>query len=189
MQLALPSNRNSYRTEAEKVSDQKRFLQTFAITCSVQKASRLAKVCTQTHYDWLRQDPTYSARFRQARIWAAQTLEDEAVRRAIEGVRRPLLYKGKQVYIQGQAQYRIEYSDRLLMRLLEAFLPKKYGGRPDPIIVNLSDLDTSKLTDEQLETLVDILERTLANDPVAIAKEKQRGEAELARIDAVSPLA
>lgn len=165
----MPSNRSSYRAEAENGSDQDRFLQAFAITCSVQKASRLAKIRPQTHYDWLREDRAYSGRFRQARMWAAQALEDEAVRRALEGVPRPLLYKGEHVYIQGQAQYRIEYSDRLLLRLLEAFLPEKYGRRPDPVGAALRAFDLNKLTGEQLETLEHLLQCALGDDPVAIA--------------------
>jgi hypothetical protein len=169
MHIAIPPNRNGYRAEAEKGSDQKRFLQAFVITCSVHEASRLAKVRSEAHYEWLREDPTYSGRFREARIWAAQTLEDEAVRRALEGVRRPLLYKGKQVYLQGQAQYRLEYSDRLLLRLLEAFLPEKYGRRPDPVGAALRAFDLNKLSGEQLDTLEHLLQCALGDDPVAIA--------------------
>jgi hypothetical protein len=47
-----------------------------------------------------------------------QTLQDEAVRRAVEGIRRPVLYRGKQVYIHGEPLFDIEYSDQLLIRLL-----------------------------------------------------------------------
>ena len=49
----------------------------------------------------MRTDPTYPERFRQAEIEAARALEDEAVRRARAGIRRPVLHKGKQVYVQG----------------------------------------------------------------------------------------
>lgn len=172
MQITAPSNRNTYSPEAEKGSDQERFLQAFAATCSVQKASQLAKVRSQTHYDWLREDPTYSSRFRQARMWAAQRLEDEAVRRAIEGVRRPLLYKGKQVYIQGRAQYRVEYSDRLLICLLEALLPQKYGPQTKPVRLSMTDMNLAGLTDDQLEMLERFWLSTLGD------KERKLAEAE-----------
>jgi len=46
---------------------------------------------------WLDQDETYPARFREAMRVAIRTLEDEAVRRAYEGERKLVNYKGKPV--------------------------------------------------------------------------------------------
>jgi hypothetical protein len=63
----------------------------------------------------MRKDATYAARFEEARQQAAQSLEDEAVRRAVEGTRRPVLYRDKQVYIQGEPLFQIKYSDQLLI--------------------------------------------------------------------------
>jgi hypothetical protein len=62
----------------------------------------------------------------------------------VEGVRRPVLYRGKQVYIQGKPLFDIEYSDQLLIRLLEAFYPEKYGRRVEQ--TNLMDIDPDKLS-------------------------------------------
>jgi len=44
---------------------------------------------------------------------AAQSLEDEAVHRAVEGIRRPVLNRGKQVYIHAfrQAQMAVSRSE------------------------------------------------------------------------------
>ncbi|HKJ73747.1 MAG TPA: hypothetical protein VKA19_06480 [Alphaproteobacteria bacterium] len=54
---------------------------------------------------------------------AADRLEDEAVRRAVEGVYKPVYYKGSVV------GYEIGYSDQLLMFLLKGARPKKFADR------------------------------------------------------------
>lgn len=55
-----------------------------------------------------------------AEAQAARTLEDEAVRRAHEGLRKPVRYKGKIV------GYETEYSDSLMLALLKANNPEKF---------------------------------------------------------------
>jgi hypothetical protein len=62
-------------------------------------ACRAAKIHRHTHYYWLGQDPTYRKRFEEARQGAAQTLEDEAVRRAVETARYPVMHQGRQVVV------------------------------------------------------------------------------------------
>jgi hypothetical protein len=109
----------------------------------------------------------------EARERATQTLQDEAVRRAVEGVRRPVLYRGKQVYIQGKPLFEIEYSDQLLIRLLEAFNPEKYGRRVEQI--NLMDIDPDKLTPEQLDCIAEhLIKKALAGQPEAVVAEARR---------------
>jgi hypothetical protein len=175
--IEMPSNRKRSGGLPDKTFDQKRFLEAFGLTGSIQEAARLANVGWRAHYDWLQGDPTYRQRFREARMWAAQTLEDEAFRRAVHGVRRAVLYKGRQVYLHGQPYYRVEYSDRLLIRLLEAHFPEEYGRRTKQ--TNLLDSDPHKLTLEQLDVLVEHLLRAAlgTDDPAAIAEAKNRLEA------------
>lgn len=69
---------------------------------------------------------------------AADRLEDEAVRRAVEGVERPVMYHGKPVLIpvdpkqlRGKKKPLLvhDYSDALLMALLKAKKPKEYRDR------------------------------------------------------------
>ena len=112
------------------------------------------------------------SRFAEAPQRAADMLEDEAVRRAKDGVRRPLVYKGKQVYIQGEPIYQIEYSDHLVIRLLEANAPDKWKPRTEN--KNINEWDLSKLSSEQLEMLAHqwILQAT-GNDP-ALAEQTRR---------------
>ena len=99
---------------------QTRFLAAFAASASVLQAARWAKINRQCHYNWLKEDPTYKPRFEAATAQAAQTLEDEATRRAYEGLRRAVRYKGKIV------GYETEYSDSLLIERLRAANPERY---------------------------------------------------------------
>jgi len=162
-----------YCGESDKDLHQKRFLEAFEVSCSIQKAARWANIHRQTHYDWMRKDATYPARFAEARERATQTLEDEAVRRAVEGVRRPVLYRGKQVYIQGKPLFDIEYSDQLLIRLLEAFYPEKYGRHVEQI--NLMDIDPDKLTLAMLDKIANhLLQKALGATPAVIAEIDRR---------------
>ena len=81
---------------------QSRFLAAFGGMGNINKASRAAKIGRTTHYWWLKTDPTYPARFEEARQRAIGTLADEAVRRARDGFKRLVLYKGKPVRHEGQ---------------------------------------------------------------------------------------
>ena len=67
----------------------------------------------QAHYEWM-DDPAYVQAFRYAEPRAQRTLEDEAVRRAREGTRRAVRYKGKIV------GWEMEFSDVLMNTLLKA---------------------------------------------------------------------
>ena len=118
----------------------------------------------------MRKDATDPARFAEAREQATQTLEDEAVRRAVEGVRRPVLYRGKQVHVLGEPLFEIGYSDELLIRLLEAFNPEKYCRRVEQI--NLVDIDADKLTPRQLDAIAEhLIRRAIGDDPTAIRRD------------------
>jgi hypothetical protein len=77
----------------------------------------------RTHYGWLERDETYQAWFSEAQDDVGDTLEREAIRRAHDGVRKPVYQGGKRVgFIQ-------EYSDTLLIFLLKGLRPEKYRER------------------------------------------------------------
>jgi hypothetical protein len=84
-----------------------------------------------THYDWLKADPGYKAAFEAVQDQAAQSLEDEAVRRAYEGVERPVTVAGKRELVR-------EYSDTLLIFRLKGLRPAKYRERYD-VAVNAGE--------------------------------------------------
>lgn len=90
------------------------------------------------HYRWMREDPEYKAEFALAHEEAIQCLEDEAVRRAHEGLEEPLVYQGQFTYASYNKKTKKgigpplairKYSDQLLMFLLRAARPEKYRER------------------------------------------------------------
>lgn len=70
-------------------------------------------------------DPIFKRAWDEAVQYASDILEDEAVRRAVEGVRKPVYYKGRVV------DYQLEYSDGLLQFLLKGAKKKKYADRSE----------------------------------------------------------
>lgn len=129
---------------AKKVSDKKAqlkkeaFLQAYSTCGNISKAARLSKIRRQDHYDWLKNSKTYQKRFDEAEDEAIDMLEEEARRRAIRGVRKPV---GWHRGVPGG--YVKEYSDTLLIFLLKAARPNKFrdnasaesvGAEPPTII-------------------------------------------------------
>ncbi len=110
----------------------------------------------------MKEDPTYLARFEEVRIRAARRLEDAAVQRAKGGIAKPVLYKGKQVYVDGEPLYEYRYSDALMMFLLRAYDRERFGDR-QVIELKLDDWDgdLSKLSEQsQRRLLAQIEERS-----------------------------
>ena len=79
------------------VSRQRAFLAAFRLTASVTKAAAAAQIERGMHYRWLA-DAEYAAEFERAKDEAAQSLEDEAVRRAHEGILQPVIYHGRECF-------------------------------------------------------------------------------------------
>lgn len=118
------------------------FLAAYAECGNITKAAESTGIARQTHYDWLRDDPEYPTLFKEADEQAGDRLEQEARRRAVEGVSEPVFYQGKQC---GTIQ---RYSDTLLMFLLKGVRPDKYrenikqevsgpGGTPLNVVFNI----------------------------------------------------
>ena len=99
------------------------FLTALAHTGNVTKAADIADIARSAHYQWLEADPVYAAAYKDAMEQAAQRLEAEAKRRAVEGVEEPVFYQGKQCGVIRR------YSDVLLMFLLKGAMPDKYKER------------------------------------------------------------
>jgi hypothetical protein len=98
----------------------KALLEAFKVTGNVSEAAKAAGLDRSCHYDWLDSVPGYREAFERAKEQAAQTWEDEAVRRATKGVTEAIYYQGKPV---GAKKV---YSDALLMFLLRGARPAKY---------------------------------------------------------------
>jgi len=139
------------------------FLKALAQVGSITKAAELAKVDRSSHYRWLKEDSggEYENAVNDALDEASDHLEDEARRRAIEGVEEPVFYQGEVV---GSVR---KFSDTLLMFLLKGNRPGKYKDRVSseitgkdggPVQVS-SGIDLSKLSDEELRTLEAIISK------------------------------
>ena len=99
------------------------FLAALAHTGNITEAADITHISRSAHYQWLEADPVYAAAYKDAMEQAAQRLEAEARRRAVEGVEEPVFYQGKQC---GAIR---RYSDALLMFLLKGVMPDKYKER------------------------------------------------------------
>lgn len=99
------------------------FLDALAETASVVRACEVSGVPRRTAYDWRRDDEEFAAEWERALDIGTDALEDEATRRAFEGVDEPVHY-------QGVATSTIrKYSDTLLMFMLKARRPDKFKER------------------------------------------------------------
>ena len=104
---------------------------------TVSAACEVAQIDRTTHYDWLKTDPQYAEAFDQARSIAADSLEQEAIRRARDGWQEPVYQGGKLI---GTV---LKKSDVLLIFLLKGFKPEKFRERhefsgPDGGAINLT---------------------------------------------------
>jgi len=136
-------------------------LAAYAETCSVSRAAEVAGVGRRTHYDWLNADEKYRCAFEQIQDQAAQTLEDEAVRRAHEGVERPMTIAGKREVVR-------DYSDTLLIFLLKGLKPERYKERV------AGDSNVKPAANLEIRELLGILNDELRDHPEMRYKIAQR---------------
>jgi len=99
------------------------------------------------HYRWLEADLEYASAVESVKEGAVDRLEQEAYRRAVEGVREPTgWYKGMPGgYIQ-------KYSDTLAIFLLKGLRPDKYADRVE-LKAALANLDLTRLPDHMVEQI------------------------------------
>src|SRR5205809_104871 len=106
---------------------QQRFLTTLAATGNVSVAVALAGTSRTRVYQLRRADAAFAERWEEAEQIAADRLEQEAWRRAVEGVQEPLVSAGKIVRDDdGQPIAIRRYSDQLLVALLRAHRPARF---------------------------------------------------------------
>lgn len=132
---------------------------------SVTVAARAAGISREAHYRQLERSPQYKAAYEEAYRQGIDSLEDEAVRRAQHGVRRPIMYHGKPVMVPTDPAkranertnpkiplYETEYSDTLMLALLRAKKPDEYreklsaeltGKGGGPLVITVRRMDKS----------------------------------------------
>ncbi len=149
----MPNNTQRYK----KVNAKGRaFLAAFRECGNITQAAEIVGINRAMHYEWMVKVPEYPALFEAAQQHAADRLEQEARRRAIQGVGEPVFYKGEEC---GTIQ---RYSDTLLIFLLKGALPDKYKDRVQQEqsghISHQHIHDLRKLSPEKLAQLEAILQ-------------------------------
>lgn len=99
------------------------FLAAYAHTGRLVRAAKAAQCNWRMHYYWLKVDPHYAEKFAEAKQMAGDFLEDEAIRRATEGVTRTIFFKDTPIAEE------TDYSDTLLIFLLKGAKPEQYKDR------------------------------------------------------------
>lgn len=134
---AKNAKRFALRTQREKA----KFLRHFAENGNISAACRELNIGRRTVYNWLGDDEEFRQLYEDAIETSTDVLEEEAWRRAVHGVSRPVFQGGKKV---GSEQ---QYSDMLMALLLKGRRPAVYrerlehsgpGGEPLPPAVQMS---------------------------------------------------
>jgi len=155
------NGKSSGETDAEPVTDlavmparpwvskglsdnQRAFLVAYGETGNITEACKIAGISNGATHLWRKFDATFIAAFAIAKEAAADRLEQEAWRRAVNGTDKPVFYKGTKC---GNIR---DYSDTLLIFLLKGIRPDKYRetwqggvGYAGPVEVNVIFRDTS----------------------------------------------
>ena len=127
------------------------FLGHLTATGNVSASARVAGYQRRTLYGWREQDAEFKAAWEDAAEQGVDGLEEEARRRAHDGVEEPVFYRGEKV---GAVR---KYSDLLLIFLLKGHRPEKYRERSEQVVKGKVEhahtVDLSLLTDDELADL------------------------------------
>jgi hypothetical protein len=147
------------KDKRSKEKKQREFIEAFSQYASITKACKKSKVPRRTIYDWFAAEPMFKAEFDRATEQAIGALEDEAIRRAVEGVNKPVYQGGKKV---GTVK---EYSDSLLHLMLKARAPERFKDRSQQELTGkggkplFAKADLSSLSAEELVLLATITKK------------------------------
>lgn len=101
------------------------FLEALAEWPNVSRAARTAGVTRQTAYNHRDEFEDFAAAWDNALETGLDRWEEEAARRAFEGVNKPVIYQGE------ITDTYLEYSDTLAITMLKAHRPDKYRERSE----------------------------------------------------------
>ena len=128
----------------------RQFLVSYRELGSIRHASEAAGCSRSMHSTWVKQSPAYAAAFAAAKEDAIEVLEQEARRRAVEGVTEPVgWYRGT---AGGTVQ---RYSDTLLIFLLKGLKPETYRERVEVRASVFAKLNMERLPDAVIARLAD----------------------------------
>ena len=100
---------------------------------NVSRACEVSGIARQSLYDWRLADPVFAKQWDDAVEFGTDQLEQEARRRAYQGVDEPVFYQGEEC---GAVR---KYSDTLLIFLLKGRRPDKYRER---VQIDVNQLDS-----------------------------------------------
>lgn len=148
----------------------KAFLSALAQLGIVGYACDAAEIDRKTAYNLRHADEAFAADWEQALEDSADLLEQEARRRAEQGVQRLKFHNGAVIMVQAQSPEGMplvgvdgqpimvpyvehEYSDTLAIFLLKGIRPDKYRERSD--VRHSGKIDVSKLSDDELRAIAE----------------------------------
>jgi hypothetical protein len=150
---------NEYKTLQHK---KHAFLTAFAECGNISTASKLSGIARSNHYDWMQNDPDYPKLFIDADKEASEKLEAEARRRAVNGVDKPVFYKGQEC---GAVR---EYSDTLLIFLLKGALPEKYKERYEGTLNGNIDINIDISPEERRIRIAELLSKKQLDSAIPV---------------------
>jgi hypothetical protein len=119
---------NTVQKKLQKAKQEK-FLDALYEMGTIERAATVIKIARKTVYNWIHADKAFASKMEKLLPQAKQNylgvLEQEAHRRAVEGIDKPVYYKGDLVDTVK------EYSDTLLIVLLKGNAPEKYRDRQE----------------------------------------------------------
>lgn len=117
-------------TEKTLATARETFLANLARGLSVTGSAAAAGLSRSVVYVWQNEDPKFAAAWLDAIEGGTDTMEDEARRRAVDGVPEPIVTMGKLVRnADGSVMTVQKYSDSLLQFLLKGRRREKFGER------------------------------------------------------------
>ena len=132
------------RTQRTDEKRREKFLASLAAGGSITMACKASGLPRRTAYDWRKAQPSFALAWDEAVEAGTDLLEDEAIRRARDGVEKPIYQGGKLV---GHTH---EYSDTLLIFTLKARRPEKFR---DNSRVELTGKDGGPIQTEETSAL------------------------------------
>jgi hypothetical protein len=117
--------------------------------------------------------PDLWATLQRSRRQVHAKVEDTLHLVGVHGVERPILHKGKQVFIEGKPLFENRRSEMILMRIAEARISERYKQRVEQ--VNIQDIDPEKLSPEILDKLAEhLINKELAGRPPEMIEEARK---------------
>lgn len=118
-----PATHNDPVAQSNLALQKQAFLNALSAGHSVRAAAEAAGAAFDEPHAWREGDRAFADRWQRAEDAGTDVIEDEAYRRAVTGVEKPI-YRGGEV-----VGHVADYSDSMLMFLLKSRRPDRYGGK------------------------------------------------------------